>query len=206
MNGQVKQIFRDHPTMLLTFCYFIITIIGVFYSYFFYKEFGINIIKFADLSDFLLASILEPKSVGIFISLILVTGFFYWFDLILRKKYQGYGAFVEKKFKSKYTDPIGYALILIIYTIILVQHIAIRNAVEIKSGNSDEFLVRISDPGDHQVEKTLSLLGSSSRYVYLFDSENAESQVIPVENVSFMIKKLVVADINNEKAQAKPKE
>ena len=195
MNEQVRFVFREHPTMLLTFCYFIITIIGVLYSYFFYKEFGINIIKFADLSDFLLASILEPKSVMIFISLIVVTLFFYWLDLLLRKKYQGYGNFVEKKFKSKYTDPIGYLIILVFYTTTLVQHIAILNANEVKSGKTDEFLVRIADPGEHQVEKSLSLLGSSSRYVYLFDNAASETQVIPVENVSFMIKKLVVVEV-----------
>jgi len=195
MNEQVRFVFREHPTMLLTFCYFIITIIGVLYSYFFYKEFGINIIKFADLSDFLLASILEPKSVMIFISLIVVTLFFYWLDLVLRKKYKGYGNLVEKKFKSKYTDPIGYFIILVFYTTVLVQHIAIRNANEIKSGKTDEFLVRIADPGEHQVEKNFSLLGSSSRFVYLFDNTASETQVIPVENVSFMIKKLVVVEV-----------
>jgi len=191
MNEQLKSVFREHPTMLLTLCYFIITIIGVLYSYFFYKEFGINIIKFADLSDFLLASILEPKSVIIFISLIVTTYIFYWFDLLLRKKYKGYGSFVEKKFKSKYTDPVGYFIILIVYTTLLVQHVAILNAAKIKSGNSDDFLVRISDPGDHQVENKLALLGSSSRYLYLYNNEKSQAQVIPVENVSFMIKKLV---------------
>jgi len=204
MNEQAKQIFREHPTMLLTFCYFIITIIGVLYSYYFYNEFNINIIKFADLSDFLLASILEPMSVIIFISLIGISSFCYWLDLSLRKKYKAYGNFVEKKFKSKYTDPIGYFFILVVYTVILVQHLAVRNAVVIKSGSSDDFLVRISDPGDHQVEKKLSLLGSSSRYVYLFDIEKFEAQIIPVENVSFMIKKLAIAETKDEIANEKP--
>jgi hypothetical protein len=196
MNEQIKLIFREHPTLLLTFCYFVITIIGVLYSYFFYQEFGINIIKFADLSDFLLASILEPKSVIIFISLIFITYFLYWFDFLLRKKYKGYGNFVEKKFKSKYTDPIGYIFILVFYTTFLVQSIAIRNAEEVKAGKTDDFVVRISDPGEHQAETNLALLGSSSRYLYLFNNKKSEAQVIPVENVSFMIKKVVIAEQN----------
>ena len=198
MNEQVKLLFKEHPTMLLTFCYFIITIIGVLYSYFFYKEFGINIIQFADLSDFLLASILEPKSLIVFISLIIITILFYWFDNSLRKKYQGYGDFVAKKFKAKYTDPIGYFILLVFYTTFLVQHLAINNAKEIKSGNTDDFIVRISDPGEHKVEKTSALLGSSSRYIYLYNIEKSEAQIIPVENVSFMIKKIVIED-DNEK-------
>lgn len=190
MNEQVRLIFREHPTMLLTFCYFIITIIGVLYSYFFYKEFDINIIKFADLSDFLLASILEPKSILIFISLIITTSLFYWIDKVLRRKYKSYGNFADNKLKAKYTDPIGYFVILVFYTTFLVQHLAVRNASQVKSGNSDDFLVRISDPGDHQVEKTLALLGSSSRYLYFYNNQKIETQVIPVENVSFLIKKV----------------
>jgi len=194
MNEQVKLLFKEHPTMLLTICYFSITIIGVLYSYFFYKEFGINIIKFADLSDFLLASILEPKSLLIFISMIVVTILFHWFDNLLRKKYKRYGNFVAKQFKAKYTDPIGYFIILVFYTAFLVQYLAIDNAKEIKSGNTDDFIVRISDPGKHKVENTLALLGSSSRYVYLYNNEKSETQIIPVENVSFMTKKIVIVE------------
>jgi hypothetical protein len=190
MNEQVRLTFREHPTMILTFCYFIITIIGVLYSYFFYKEFNINIIKFADLSDFLLASILEPKSIIIFISLIIITSLYYWFEIFLRKKYKFFGNFMNKRLKSKYTDPIGYLFIMVVCTTILVQHLAIRNAIQIKSGNSDDFLVRISDPGNHQVEENLALLGSSSRYLYFYNNDKSEIQVIPVENVSFLIKKI----------------
>ena len=58
MGNIFQRLFREHPALLLTVCYFLITLIGVIYSYFFYQEFGINIVKFADLSDFLLASIL----------------------------------------------------------------------------------------------------------------------------------------------------
>jgi hypothetical protein len=190
MNEQVRLTFREHPTMILTFCYFIITIIGVLYSYFFYKEFNINIIKFADLSDFLLASILEPKSIIIFISLIIITSLYYWFEIFLRKKYKVFGNFMNKRLKAKYTDPIGYIFIMVVCTTSLVQHLAIRNAIQIKSGNSDDFLVRISDPGNHQVEENLALLGSSSRYLYFYNNDKSETQVIPVENVSFLIKKV----------------
>lgn len=197
MNEQVKYIFKEHPTIVLTFCYFIITIIGVLYSYFFYREFDINIIKFADFSDFLLASILEPKSILVFISLILTASIFYWIDNLFRNKYKSYGDFVEKKFKSKYTDPISYFIILVFYTTFLVQHLAVNNADQVKAGNTDDFFVRISDPGTHQAEQTLALLGSSSRYTYFYNSDKHEAQVIPVDNVSFMIKK-IVEDVKNE--------
>ena len=64
----MKEFIKEHPTFLITFSYFSIMVIGVTYSFFFYTEFDINIIKFVDLSDFLLAPILEPLSILIFVA------------------------------------------------------------------------------------------------------------------------------------------
>ena len=55
-----QRMIRAHPSLLLTLVYLSVSAIGVIYSYFFYREFGISIVKFVDLSDFLLASIQEP--------------------------------------------------------------------------------------------------------------------------------------------------
>ena len=111
MSIKIKTFFSKHPTMLLTLCYFIITAIGISYSYLFYKEFGINILKFADLSDFLLASILEPMSIIVFVVLVIGSSLLYWADFIVRKRFPSYGRFLEKKFLSKYSDPIGFVLL-----------------------------------------------------------------------------------------------
>ena len=54
MDNLLRIYAKEHPTLLLSICYFIVTIIGVVYSFFFYAEFGIEILKYADLSDFLL--------------------------------------------------------------------------------------------------------------------------------------------------------
>jgi hypothetical protein len=62
---------RAHPSLLLTLVYLLVSAIGVIYSYFFYREFGISIVKFVDLSDFLLASIQEPIQAQYFLGLVL---------------------------------------------------------------------------------------------------------------------------------------
>ncbi len=66
-SNKLKDFIKVLPTFLLTISYFSIMVIGVTYSFFFYSEFDINIIKFVDLSDFLLAPILEPLSILIFV-------------------------------------------------------------------------------------------------------------------------------------------
>ena len=69
-----------------------------------------------------------------------------------------------------------------------VQFLAVYNAAEIKSGIIDEYRIRISDPGERAVEQTLALLGTTTRFSLFYDNEMATVLVVPVENISFMIK------------------
>lgn len=199
MKTQIKKFIVENPAILLTVCYFIITAIGVFYSYFFYRQFDINIIKLADLSDFLMASILEPRSIIVFLSLIVLIGIAYWFDVLLRKKFKRYGDFIERRLKASYSDPIGYICILIFYTYWLVNYLAVENADKIKAGVTDNFLIRISDHGSQTAEQNLALLGGTSRYTFFYDDKNSSAVVIPVENVSFMQKAITKNNLDAQK-------
>lgn len=201
MSIRIKVFFSEHPTMLLTLCYFIITTIGVLYSYYFYKEFGINILKFADLSDFLLASILEPLSIIVFAVLVISSLFFYWLDFVTRKRFPSYGRFLEKKFMSKYSDPIGFVLLVSFLTFTLIKTLAIDNSNEIKQTGGDEFWVKMVDQEESVVETRLTVLGSSSRYAFFFEPTQSASLVIPVENVAFMKKNITIKVVNTDEKE-----
>ncbi|MFT4928324.1 MAG: hypothetical protein ACI8WB_004443, partial [Phenylobacterium sp.] len=191
-----KTVFREHPTLLFTFCYFIITVIGVVYYSYFYREFGINIIKFADLSDFLLAAVLEPRSLMIFIGLVVVIAALFRIDLFLRKKLRARGWYIRTKLTNKYADPLVLIFALVFTTDVWVSSLASDNAKEVKSGIIDEYIVRIAD---QPTPRSLALLGSSSRFVYLYDVKKAQPMVVPVESVSYMRKVLpVVASIEEK--------
>jgi hypothetical protein len=82
---------RDHPSLLLTLVYLLVSAIGAIYSYFFYREFGISIVKYVDLSDFLLASIQELMSIAIFLGISLAALGMYLLDFWVRRKFLGYG-------------------------------------------------------------------------------------------------------------------
>lgn len=192
MFSQIKLFFREHPTMLLTFCYFVITVLGVLYSYYFYKEFGINILKFADLSDFLLASILEPQTLILFLGVTFLTILNILLEAFMKKRFKGYKQFSNDKLKAKYTEPFLHIMIVTSITAMMTSVLATNNADIIKSGSFDEFQVRIADPGTLSANQSLALLGSSSRYVYFYNAKNSEALVIPVENVSFMRKTLII--------------
>jgi len=186
MDNILKVYLREHPTLLLSICYFFVTIIGVLYSYYFYNEFNIAILKFADLSDFLLASILEPLSIIIFVGCLVFYYISYIFDIWCRNRFRWYGRFMENKLKAKYSDPIGFIFAIAVFTVFLIEGLAVSNADEIKSGIIDEYsgVIPISSN-----EQTMALLGSSSRFSYFYDVKKKVSIVLPSESISYMIKK-----------------
>jgi|GEM_PF-789251 len=188
MFAAVKTFAKENPTMILTLCYFLITAIGIGYSFFFYREFDINIIKFADLSDFLLAAILEPLSLVMFGFIVLIMLFAYAIDLFLRKRFNFYHNLVENRLKAKYTDPIVIIIVVLVFTIVLMQDLAIENADRIKNKGKDIYQVSFSQNDSGESIKNFELLGSTSRFVYFYDPENKLAVVISPENLNHMIK------------------
>ncbi|MDA1372894.1 MAG: hypothetical protein O2971_19365 [Proteobacteria bacterium] len=133
----MRNFFRNHPTMVITLGYFIVTGIGVVYSIFFYREFGSNIVKFADVTDFLLASIVEPISIVIFLGILVFTLTMFQLDFWVRRKWPGYKRWLERRFAPKYTDPLIISLIVIIFVPYSVRQFAIDNG---KVGDTDNFI------------------------------------------------------------------
>ena len=212
MYPVVKSFAKENPTMILTLCYVLITAIGTGYSFYFYREFDINIIKFADLSDFLLAAILEPRSLLMFGFAVLLLLVAYLSDMLMRKRFKWYQNFVQNRLKAKYTDPIVLMIVVLSCTVVLMQDLAEKNAVKIKSQSQDSYQVMYAENGVDNAVKSLELLGSTSRFVYFYDHKSKQSVVISPENVSYM-KKVVSekkavreAVVPIQKPKAKPVE
>jgi len=184
----LKEMFRDHPTLVFTLCYFLVTLIGVIYSYFFYHEFGINIVKFVDLSDFLLASIQEPVSLVIFLVIGVIVVVLYLFDFWIRKRFPGYGRWMQNKAAARYTDPISFVLVIAVFVFFWVRNYAIYNADEVKAGIIDEYKIQFANASEQAAERSLALLGNTSRFSYFYDVQNTEVLVVPVENIALMRK------------------
>lgn len=203
MDNLLRIYAKEHPTLLLSVCYFIVTIIGVVYSFFFYAEFDIEILKFADLSDFLLASILEPLSIIIFIFWLVFYFLSFKLDLWARNKFNRYGRFVERTMKPKYSDPILFCISVTVITVLFVKNLAIDNTERIKAGDFDQYTVLLPNSPE---EQTIALLGSSSRFSYFYDTLSKEAIVVPVESIDYMRKKTTeIKVVKNEEQPVKVK-
>lgn len=69
---KVLQFFRQHPGLVVSLSYVLLTICGIFYSWSFYKEFDVAILKLANISDILTAGVSEPAAILMFLGGLLV--------------------------------------------------------------------------------------------------------------------------------------
>ena len=77
-NSQVthltRTLLKEHPALLVSALYVGASTIGMFYSWAFLRHFGINVFNYAQISDFLLASLKEPFTWGwVAVALVLVS-------------------------------------------------------------------------------------------------------------------------------------
>ncbi|GAM69565.1 hypothetical protein JCM19236_5030 [Vibrio sp. JCM 19236] len=57
----VFSFFREHPILIITFSAFLCSAVGYWSEYSLLKEFGLNIVIFAEIDDFFLAGLKSPK-------------------------------------------------------------------------------------------------------------------------------------------------
>src|SRR5215208_6297022 len=60
--AKIIVVLRKNPPLVLTLLYVYATGVGMFYSWSFYRGFGINIFDYAEIGDFLLAALKNPSS------------------------------------------------------------------------------------------------------------------------------------------------
>ena len=77
-NERLLAVFREHPALIVSAFYVAASMIGMFWSWAHLRNFGINVFNYAQISDFLLASLKEPYTWA----LVFVTVALVWGDLV----------------------------------------------------------------------------------------------------------------------------
>ncbi len=190
---KILQYLREQPGLVVSLSYVLLTICGIFYSWSFYKEFDIAILKLANISDLLTAGISEPAAILAFFGGLLVALFieligYYTHDFYYKWKAK------PKSFRRTliltffYADiRNNYMLIMLIgfcliYAQIFVSSYAKWQSNHIKQGEGNKVIVFSDALEDSNKERTL--LGSTSNFVFTHSHATNQTNVIPIENIS----------------------
>jgi hypothetical protein len=186
----LADIAHEHPTLLLTLGYVALTAVGLVYDAWLYMYFRINVIEYSETSDFLLAAVRTPLVIILSVSPILILWAVTRLRRQARKTFPRYDRW-SRRYEGTIWDmenprvggPIGVVFV-IIYAILFTQLYALRVANNIKAGHGRVVKVEMIAPGTLPVADTTLLIGTTGKFVFLFDPRANQTRIVPFENVS----------------------
>ncbi|XOV81044.1 MAG: hypothetical protein ACFHVJ_08850 [Aestuariibacter sp.] len=194
LNSQIKAIwdyFSHNPGMMLSVGYVLLTLCGIFYSMAFFGQFGIDILKLADVADLLIVGISEPAAMLMFSGGLIVA---WGYELLFKYSYRIQQRWLAKPKSKKRTIVlamnyvpkssaaiiIGLALMFILYANVFVSLYAEWRSDKTKSAGGATVIL---ESGVSSTPQPVKLLGSTSNYVFTYNVESSEATIIPVENI-----------------------
>lgn len=167
--------------MLFSILYLIASLIGLLYSWAFLNAFDINVFRYADISDFLLASLKEPMTWLLTFFALLAVAFDNACSLRVARRethrwFRWYGS--ERYRRVNYIVFFGLtAISLYVY--------AIEKAEEIRDGEGERFSIQLTDGAP---PKQRVMLGTTARFVFLFDADQEHVEIHPAESILVLSK------------------
>ncbi len=175
-ESRLYSLFREHPALLVSAFYVGASAVGMFWSWAFLRQFDINVFNYAQISDFLLASLKEP---------------FTWALVVLAVTMvqvdNAYSRRVGRRGKSRWFGwygSSGYRLINNFGAIALVGVFifvyATLEAEDARDGEGEIVDVTFDAGGP---ATTATLLGTTSQFVFLYDAATDRVNIHPFEAV-----------------------
>jgi hypothetical protein len=172
----LHPIFREHPALLVSVFYVAASMIGMFYSWAYLSHFGINVFNYAQLSDFLLASLKEPSTWA----LVFLAAALIFIDNASSRR-------VERKGPGKWLGWYGspryrfannfLAIAMVLAFIYAYAHVQARDT---KSGEAKFVDVTFDEGG---AVKTAALIGTTGQFVILYDVKTLRVDIHPIESI-----------------------
>ena len=175
---------REHPGLLLTAGYLALTIVGLIYELWFFMYFRINILEYVETSDFLLAALRTPLVIVLSVLPLPLVWLLIRSNEWLRHRFPQYGSW-DRRVLGTAGQRAMWGLFVLIYAVLFTQLYAERVADRIKEGHGREVQVELAS-GARFASRTL-LLGTTSKFVFLYLPMEKKTHVVPIENLSRLV-------------------
>lgn len=185
----LARLFRQHTSLAITLTYLFLTVIGAAYEFAVLINFRINVFQFADATDFLLAAVRQPLTAVFAIAPIGVVLLIEAIDRALRRKSPRYRHFSERSDRlggprGRTSYRIGYGILIGLYFTAATLRLGNVVADRLREGRGRQVRVELVGPGlggGTRVQGTL--LGTTSRFVFVYAPAESISHVIPRESI-----------------------
>ncbi len=176
-----RQTLAEHPALLVSVIYFVASVIGLVYSWTFLRAFGINVFRYAEISDFLLASLKAPFTwILTILAVILVAG-----DNTMSLRVQRRGpSRLFRWYGCEQYRRINYLVAVFLIVVFLFSYATTKER-GIRDGEGEVVSVQLIDSSP---PKQLVMLGTTARFVFLYDQVAEHVDIHPVGSILMMTK------------------
>ena len=172
----LSNLLKNHPALIASGLYVFASIIGMYYAWSFLWHFQINVFNYAQIGDFLLASLKEPMTWGIVIvCMLMVTGD----NALSRRAQKKTGSRLLKMYGSPRYRLANYIGLLVVISIMIFGY-AKRQAEQALAGRGKIVTVTYAD---RAAADDLILLGTTASFVFFYDSTFERVIIHPHESI-----------------------
>lgn len=169
------MLLRRHPALLFSALYVIASTIGMVFSWDYLRRFGINVFNYAQIGDFLLASLKEPMTWGlVFLAVLMAV-----VDNAVSRRWQ-------KRDRSAWTRWYGspkyrllnyvVALFMVVWFIDIYAGLKARHTYE---GKGQVIQYQVGEETRDAI-----MLGTTAQFIFLFDANTEKVFVHPHESIA----------------------
>jgi hypothetical protein len=183
---------RSNPGLVFSVLYLTLSVVGLVYQWLFFRRFRLNVLEFSDATDFLMVVVREPLVVAM-ASLGLV---FYY--LYMRGSLAVAG-WCYRRFPRLTRDPVKLAesrvkarrialpmqwAFIITYAGVFTMLYSLWQAKRARAGDFPQVKVEYKAGALTEAPRVATLLGSTSRFILLYDAETRRAQAVPADSIA----------------------
>lgn len=180
----------DNPGTALTLGYLMVTAVGMMSSWAFYREFGINIFDFTDVSDLAIAAVRTPFAslavvVGLAIAAVVLL-----IDRWMRHRFRWYAYLYPTEWLLRlFYNPVAYAVYFVLYAWLAAAAYADWERQRIASGQHESVVIEMAGTAAGQLGDADEnvLLGTTHLFVIVYHPSREELSVIPYDSIERMV-------------------
>lgn len=184
--SRLASLWANHPGLVITASYLVITAIGLVYDARLYAEFRINIAEYAETSDFLLAAARAPLIILLSLLPLPLLLVLTWFDRWSRRRFPRYATFSRRSEQlvggERRAKLMSRAFFIATYAVLFTMLYAERVADGIKRGSGRRVEAELVNGTSGPAERPI-LLGTTAKFVFLYYPTARRTHVVPVENI-----------------------
>ena len=175
-DSRLYGLFREHPALIASGFYVFSSFVGMFWSWAYLRHFGINVFNYAQISDFLLASLKEPFTWA----LVLLA-------FVMVQADNAYSRRVGRRGKTRWFRWYGsstYRMInnagVVALVCVFIFVYATLEAEDTLEGQGKSVDVLFEEGG---TARTATLLGTTSQFIFLYEPATDRVEILPHEAI-----------------------